>query len=188
MLTEHAWFPSRAGYHHFVTIWPSANWLGLLWWLAARGLMLLGAMSDAEARHALARWVRAPVFHGFHGWHLDGGTGTALEAQSALEWPRTDKLWILVQKSSSASGVADTGASAWTNMRIVPSDARARYAAELDLRVRHGCKRSREALLERISCVTRASPGDVLYYRGDLLHRTQDTWYSRVALTVDVQI
>ena len=175
-----------AGYHHFVNIWPWASWLRPLWWLATHAVMLLGAVGEAEARHALARWTLTSVHDGFHGWHLDGEP-----TPGGDEWPRIDKLWILVSKAASPTGaVAPSGADAsgWSNLRIVPKDAWALYAEELKLRVRHGCKRSQETLLDKISCAPKAVPGDVLYYRGDLWHRTQDTWYARVALTVDVSL
>ena len=108
------------------------------------------------------------IFQGFHDWHQDGPANVG----------RYHKAFVMVSKNRSTArptgGPALNHANAYEryerNCQILGSD-------------------SWEELANPLSCTGKhahLAPGDVLFFREDVHHRTQDTQIDRVALIIDI--
>ena len=117
------------------------------------------------------RTIIAPTT--FHHWHQDG----------AAPWPlpgRFHKAFVMISKNLSTSRGHASAAS--TNLEAV--SARARYAQNCamtrDFNHDYGFER------DRFKCSPALDPGDVLFFREDVWHKTQDALLDRLALIVDI--
>lgn len=102
----------------------------------------------------------------FHTWHQDG----------PHQLGRTHKAWLLVSKNSStARGEHCAGRS---NLMVI-SDAKLRATIRpTDF--------ERVPRIERLGCKLQLTPGDMLFFREDVVHRTQDLECDRLAFSVPI--
>lgn len=120
------------------------------------------------------------TWQGFHGWHMDGPPAAG----------RSHKVFVLVSKNRSTARMAAGGddaqgptgrrlASAASTTNLVAASAGVRYA--------QNCEMSHiDEFDYSTACESWMQPGDVLFFREDVHHRTQDALLDRVALIVDV--
>lgn len=109
-------------------------------------------------------------FQGWHGWHQDGPAPLG----------RYHKAFVMISKNRSTLRGGSRAVAAHTNLAAVPASAR--YAHNCAFRSRHPDYHDPQALL----CNTQMLPGDVLFFREDVWHRTQDALLDRVALILDI--
>ena len=125
----------------------------------------------------------------FHDWHLDGG-------ESASRYELVDRMWVMLQHDAVSSRDAADRADA-TSILIVPANALETYRAHpvlhactkatLSAEDESLCQECLEGMLDALACPVIVRPGDVLIYRGDIWHRTQDTSHRRLALSLKLQ-
>ena len=135
-----------------------------------------------------------PVYQGWHDWHIDG----------PAEHGRYHKIFVMVNKSTAPAH------RALTNVKLVPASALyesfgsfQKYAARAGQRedLMHPPFADGEAgenkrrawglrhdwhAYESLGCDIPMSPGDILFFREDVWHRTQDMHLDRVSLIMDV--
>ena len=125
----------------------------------------------------------------YHGWHHDG----------AAAHGRYHKAVIMVSKSSKHLVHHETGHSSSSNLQLVPSDAvygnmcDPAFANYYHDPYQKATKEpSFEATIEwmqaadELSCTVDMDAGDVIIFREDTLHRTQDETLDRVAFIWDI--
>jgi ectoine hydroxylase-related dioxygenase (phytanoyl-CoA dioxygenase family) len=111
-------------------------------------------------------------------------------------------MWVMLQhdavssRDSESRSDAVDGADA-TSILIVPANALQTYRAHPVLRActkaissaedESFCQDCLEGMLDALACPVVVRPGDVLIYRGDIWHRTQDTSHRRLALSLKLQ-
>lgn len=107
-------------------------------------------------------------FQGWHGWHQDGPSQVG----------RYHKAFVMVSKNRSTARGGPDATAARTNLVAVPAGAR--YA--------HNCQMGGDGGFdpEAFKCSTVMRPGDVLFFREDVFHKTQDTLTDRVSLILDI--
>ena len=128
----------------------------------------------SEMRVWLTKATGVPLCQGFHDWHMDG-PGTH---------GRYHKAFVMISKGAPGGGEAPEGDAAIrraTNLRLVPASER--YASNCRLGM---VGQASGAWLDAHSCVAEMVPGDVLIFREDVWHRTQDVLHDRNALIVDI--
>ena len=124
---------------------------------------------DAVEMHG---WLRlalndSSIFSGFHGWHQDGPADTG----------RFHKVFVMVEKNRS------------TARRMGPDSALTNLmAVNTGLRYQHNCQLTDtdEWDREAFDCRPHLLPGDILFFREDVWHSTQDALLDRVSLIIDV--
>lgn len=131
-----------------------------------------GAWGEAPDVGEMHGWLRlalndTSVFSGYHGWHQDG-PGTV---------GRFHKVFVMVEKNRSTDRLVGRS-SALTNLMAV--DAAARY--------QHNCALASvdDWDMERLDCRPHLLPGDILFFREDVYHATQDSFLDRISLIIDV--
>jgi len=134
----------------------------------------------------LTKVTGEPLCQGYHDWHMDG----------PHTYGRSHKMFVMLSKSKSGTGAhtyatpqtsSSQSAAEWrhmrqhTNLRLLPTTLRYAHNCELELR-----SLAPGSFLDTHSCVAEMEPGDVLFFREDVWHRTQDALYDRNALIVDI--
>ena len=112
------------------------------------------------------------TWQGFHPWHQDGPPKAG----------RSHKAFVLISKNSTIArtNLATDPASRRTN--LLTASAAYRYAFNCEVDSVGDFVWNDPAAL----CAPRLLPGDVLFFREDVFHRTQDALLDRLALIVDV--
>lgn len=123
----------------------------------------------SEMRAWLTKASNTTLCGGFHDWHMDG-PGTA---------GRKHKAFVLISKGG-GPGQPPPPRNA-TNLVLVPASLRYAHNCELGLG-----KRPSGDWLDEHSCSVAMDPGDVLFFREDVFHRTQDVLHDRYALILDI--
>ena len=116
-------------------------------------------------------WLRltlndSSVFSGYHGYHQDG----------PHEIGRFHKVFVMVEKNRTTERREDTSATL-TNLMAV--NAQTRYMVNCELE-------DEDWAMEKFECRPRLYPGDILFFREDVWHSTQDTALDRISLILDV--
>ena len=112
------------------------------------------------------RLNRSDLVTGLHHWHQDG----------AGDDGRFHKAFVMVSKNGSTARL-DNADAAVTNLEAVHTD----------LRYRQNCRLSaRHWQQEHFKCSPALHPGDVIFFREDVWHKTQDALLDRVSLIVDI--
>ena len=142
----------------------------------------------SEMRTWLTKVTGEPLCQGYHDWHMDG----------PHTYGRSHKMFVMISKSKSGTGAhaystpqTSSSQSAaerrhmrqHTNLRLLPVMLRYAHNCELELGSRGTGVWPQ---LDAHSCVAEMEPGDVLFFREDVWHRTQDALYDRNALIVDI--
>ena len=120
----------------------------------------------------------------FHGWHHDG----------AARHGRLHKAVIMVSKSSQGLTHHEDGHTGSSNLRLAPTGAMYEHMCDPAFTNYYGrmAHLSIENTIEwyhaadEISCVVNMDAGDVIIFREDTLHRTQDQLVDRVAFIWDI--
>lgn len=110
-------------------------------------------------------------WQGFHNWHQDG----------PHDLGRNHKAFIMVAKNGSTAKGGEASAMR-TNLVAVPAAARYAHNCAISDADNWGHAQSQSQL----GCTTSLRPGDVLFFREDIWHRSQDAELDRIALIVDV--
>ena len=133
-----------------------------------------------------------PMYQGWHDWHIDGTASNG----------RFHKFFLMVNKSTAE------GHTELTNVKLVPADVLYAHTCTWEEHAREAGKTkgmllnplselSREKMVawgirddwhayEKLGCDIPMDPGDMLFFREDVWHRTQDMRLDRVALIMDV--
>lgn len=116
----------------------------------------------------------APFYagQGYHGWHHDG----------AANGGRHHKAWLLVSKNGS-TGPSSTAAASRSN--IVAAPVSARYGLNCRLSP-WNFNETVEETIHEYGCEVTMQPGDMLFFREDVWHRTQDIDIDRIALSTPI--
>lgn len=113
------------------------------------------------------------VYQGFHGWHIDGQSTHG----------RYHKAFVMVDKDVQYTNESNIrlASTAYTNKFIPPVkdsiDSTGKYLMDI----------TDELFFESVSCDIPMDPGDILFFREDVWHRTQDTLHDRIALIIDIE-
>ena len=112
------------------------------------------------------------TWQGFHPWHQDGPPKAG----------RSHKAFVLISKNATTAltSLATDPASRRTNLLV--TSAAARYASNCDVEGIQDFAWDNQYEM----CAPRMLPGDVLFFREDVTHRTQDALLDRLALIVDI--
>jgi hypothetical protein len=116
-------------------------------------------------------WLRltlndTSVFSGYHGYHQDGPHMIG----------RFHKVFVMVEKNRTTERREDASA-ALTNLMAV--NAQTRYMVNCELE-------DESWDMARFECRPRLYPGDILFFREDVWHSTQDMALDRISLILDV--
>ena len=116
-------------------------------------------------------WLRltlndTSVFSGYHGYHQDGPHMIG----------RFHKVFVMVEKNRTTERREDASATL-TNLMAV--NAQARYMVNCELE-------DESWDMARFECRPRLYPGDILFFREDVWHSTQDMALDRISLILDV--
>ena len=142
--------------------------------------------SHRELVRGMGAWLTnlssLPVHMGYHDWHMDG----------PHDFGRVHKAFLMVDKhvrTESAAAAADDRQA--TNIVLMPASTRyahncALHAALAETGEGRAHNATLEALHEQFGCAVALDPGDLLFFREDVWHRTQDTRRDRLALILDV--
>mmetsp|Transcript_26078 Transcript_26078/g.62829 ORF Transcript_26078/g.62829 Transcript_26078/m.62829 type:complete len:483 (+) Transcript_26078:169-1617(+) len=121
----------------------------------------IGAQWELTERHNL------PVFDAYHDWHVDN--------YGNQDW----HAWVLVQRNATdPKGNAEHE----TGIVVIPADAYDEYGPipeELG-------KSCRDRIYNQLGCTIQVYEGDLVLYRVDLPHRTQDRINNRIAMTLEL--
>lgn len=115
------------------------------------------------------------IFQGFHDWHQDGPAVVG----------RFHKAFVMVSKNRSTA--RPTGGPALNHANLVALPAYERYQRNCQILGKDGD--AWQDLANPLSCTgdhAKLAPGDVLFFREDVHHRTQDSHIDRVSLIIDI--
>ena len=130
----------------------------MAWWLA----------------NAMANGTAFAAGQGHHWWHHDGSSRGG----------RTHKAWLLVSKNRST---APSSAALASKSNIIAVSAAARYGLNCQLSPLEELQRHQlEEHVAPHGCRVSMQPGDLLFFREDVWHRTQDVRVDRLAFSVPV--
>jgi len=154
-------------------------------WEYVMGFTGLSSDAVSSLKGYLTMRTEIPIYTGYHGWHVDG---------DAPKSTRFHKLFVMVSKEDNNGTLRRH-----SNLRLIPNhhweladrlEVRQREQYPLmtslfgtDITVRSDTDVDRELL----GCTVTLDPGDALFFRENVLHRTQDMEASRFSLILDIQ-
>jgi len=181
------WGPLEARGSEFITIngwgWPWNKLKGR--WEYLMGTTMFGVpRAISQFKSFLTMAFHAPVHTGFHDWHTDG---------PSQDGGRYHKLFIMVDKDSRNGTLRNH-----TNLMLIPRISFYKHFRRMErnsftmgyarmllykylgrIHFYHG--------LNQLACTPILDPGDALFFREDVWHRTQDMKANRFSLIIDIQ-
>ena len=160
-------------------------------WEWAMGATMFGVpRAISQFKSMLTEATNLPLHTGFHDWHQDGPSS---------DGGRFHKLFVMVDKSPPGNHTMDSfPLKNATNLIVIPT--RLYYLHERRIeRQSHTMGTLRKRLYEYIGrnplyhgfdelgCTVHMDPGDALFFREDVWHRTQDMRAKRFSLIFDIQ-
>eukprot|EP00316_Scyphosphaera_apsteinii_P000693 CAMPEP_0119316536 /NCGR_PEP_ID=MMETSP1333-20130426/39898_1 /TAXON_ID=418940 /ORGANISM="Scyphosphaera apsteinii, Strain RCC1455" /LENGTH=545 /DNA_ID=CAMNT_0007322209 /DNA_START=129 /DNA_END=1766 /DNA_ORIENTATION=- len=163
----------------------------------------------SNLRAWLTKVSNVPIYQGFHDWHIDGPAHVGryhkvfvMVNKSTAPGHRqltnlklvpahilhAQKCALKQQQDEWAAGVQDARHDSWRRLHYDEPHAKP-SEAELDKASRQKVPlgfRNQWAEMEDISCIIDLDPGDLVFFREDVWHRTQDMILDRVAVIFDV--
>jgi len=106
---------------------------------------------------------------GYHGWHIDGPT----------QLGRHHKAWVLLSKNRSTARVNDANV-ARSNLEMVSAAARYAYNCDPNL----GELEPDQEWQNTLGCRYAMQPGDMVFFREDVTHKSQGADVERLAAIV----
>ena len=143
----------------------------------ARGGGVIHDFGYAHYRGLLTAITKdSSAFTTYHPWHQDGPPGN---------FGRLHKLFVLISKNWS-TGEAPKWNARRTN--LATCSAEARYAHNCVYAQQSAAKQGANSRWQPVDfeCTPEVQPGDAVFFREDVWHKTQDTLVDRVALIVDI--
>jgi len=142
-------------------------------------------MFGSQKLHYFRLWLTEklnfPFYLGYHGWHVDGDNSVQSEIG------RFHKFFVMIDKKGTNENTRMN-----SNIMVMPRNVREqqhndwRWLHKLLAPVPFLRHLLNSILIDVGSCVVQLDPGDALFFREDIEHRTQNVDLYRIAMSVDI--